>query len=130
MVFPHRQVDDPGVGLVEDEEVHVVHGLAGALQHLVDAVGHRLDSELEGGLSVHEDPGGRRLFRAGDAQHVRVAVAAQNGVDGGIVLPPLHHHGTGTVTEEDAGAPVLPVDKAAEHLGAQHQAVLPGSGGQ
>ena len=130
MVLFGCQVDDPGVGLVEDEEVHVLNGHTGLFQHLVDAVGHCLNGELEGRLAVHEDAGWRRLLRAGDAQHVRVAVAAQNGVDGGIVLPPLHHHSAGAVSEEDAGAPVLPVDEPGEHLRADHQAVLPGGLGQ
>ena len=28
MVFPDHQVDDPGVGLVKDEEIHIVHSLS------------------------------------------------------------------------------------------------------
>ena len=63
VVFFCRQVDDPGVGLMKDEEVHVLDLHVRPLEHLVDAVGHRLDGELEGGLAVHEDAG-RSAFSA------------------------------------------------------------------
>lgn len=51
-------------------------------------------------------------------------------MEGGVVCPPLHQGGPGTVAEEHTGAPVAKVHDPAEDFRPQYQAVLPGGGGQ
>lgn len=51
-------------------------------------------------------------------------------MEGGVVCPPLHQGGPGTVAEEHTGAPVAKVHDTAEDFRPQYQAVLPGGGGQ
>ena len=101
---------------------------SGAVEHLVDAPGHRLHGELEDLGALHVDVAGYPGLRAGYAEHPAGAVAAQDGGDGAPALLALHHRRPGPVPEEDAGAPVGPVGDPAQVLRADDQPELPGGG--
>ena len=115
---------------MEDKAVHIRRREARILQHLADAAGHRLHGEAEHRLPLHVDVGGGAGVDAGGVEDLVVAPAAQHRVDGGVILPPLHHGRGGSVPKEDAGAPVGVVGDPAEDLGPQDKAHLPRRGGE
>ena len=93
-------------------------------------MGQGLHGEAEDRLAVHVDVGGIGGVGARDVQGLLIAPAAQHGVKGGVIRPPLHHRGPGPVPEEDAGGPVGKVDDAAEGLHPHDEGVLPAGSGQ
>ncbi|MNX93093.1 hypothetical protein D3C86_1252670 [compost metagenome] len=131
---------DAVVRLVQDEVVDLVHGDAGALGDLLDALGDDLDGELVGLAAVHVDrvlhgldhldrrrhPRAQGDLDVGRAPAVRAHVAAEQA----LLLAAAQHDRAAGVAEEDGGAAVLPVDVLGEQVAADDERRAVHAGGE
>ena len=123
------RLKDAHIGLVRDQPVHLRRRHACRRQDFAGDIGQHLDRELEHRLPVHAQEGIAGGHAPADLTgNGQDAVVAAVGVKGAgqqaRLIGSFHHHGTGAVTEQDAGAAVLPVEDARKHLGADHQRAL------
>ena len=99
----HR-LDDPLIGLVGNEQVHLVDGDAG----LIDQPLHRFGAEAHGILEDLRTPHDHEAAMIGVERLTQRSVGAEIGPD---IVPfgvrPLHDHGSGPVGHEDRRAPVV-----------------------
>jgi len=109
MVLPYHQVDNAGVGLVENEKIHILRRHPRFFQSSVYAPGNDFHGEFEHLCPLHGDQVSLSGLQTGKTQQFIIALSTQHGADGGPALPTLHYGGTGAIPEEDAGAPIFPI---------------------
>ena len=113
------RLDDAHVGLVGDEEVDVVDGLAGARERLAGGRGHAPHGVAVDVGALHAQ---HALVALGVEQIGLRAVGAQHeAADAELELAARHDHGAGAVAEEHGRRAVVMVGDAAERLGAAHE---------
>ena len=117
--------DDPGVGLVGDEEPQVVCRQARVRERSFGRLDHDAHRPSEHLRPVHLD----RAAVVGVQDVAQRSVGAQVEAEHAArTLAALEHHRAGTVAEQDGRRAVLPVDDARHRLRADQQhAVQPGS---
>src|SRR5688572_17755012 len=124
-----RCLQDPHVRLVGNEPVDIREAHAGRRNGLACRLLEHAHRVLEDALSVHLQE--RRALDLAAAhvprhrQHIDLAsVGVQaRGMDSRL-LGRREHHRPGPVAEEHAGAAVVPIEDAREHLRAHHQSLL------